>query len=189
MTPRPAILLTLAYGAGLATGLLRFGAPAGALLVLVATACVAAAVSGPLPVLLVVAVSLGRASSELAWVADGGSCAARLPAGRVRLTVRLHEPVPLEGGRLEVTPLGAGCTGAVAARWPAGDPRPAGITSRIEGTWIPRPGTAGRAGGMLAVAGGGPGRGSPTLPERAPHGRRATPVESSTAPARRWSTR
>ncbi len=54
----------------------------------------------------------------------------------------------------------------VAARWPAGDPRPAGITSRIEGTWIPRPGTAGRAGGTLAVAGGGPGQGSPTLPER-----------------------
>ncbi len=111
MTPRPAILLTLAYGAGLATGLLRFGAPVGALLVLAATAGVAAAVSGPLACLLVVAATVGRASAELAWVVDAGSCAARLPAGRVRLAVRLHEPVPLEGGRLEVTPIGAGCSG------------------------------------------------------------------------------
>jgi competence protein ComEC len=166
VTPRPAILLTLAYGAGLATGLLRFGAPVGALLVLAATACGAAVVSRPIPFLLVMAATVGRASAELAWVVDAGRCAARLPAGRVRLTVRLHEPVPLEGGRLEVTPVGVGCTGAVAARWPAGDPRPAGITSRIEGTWIPRPGTAGRAGGTLAVAGGGPGQGSPTLAER-----------------------
>ncbi len=166
MTPRPAILLTLAYGAGLATGLLHFGAPVGALLVLVAAAGIAAALGGVLPFLLLVAATVGRASGELAWVVDAGSCAARLPAGRVRLVVRLHEPVPLEGGRLEVTPIGAGCSGAVAARWPAGDPRPAGVTSRIEGTWIPRPGTAGRAGGILAVGGGGPGQGAPTLSER-----------------------
>jgi competence protein ComEC len=166
VTPRPAILLTLAYGAGLATGLLRFGAPVGALLVLAATAGVAAAVRRPLACLLVVAAALGRGSAELAWVVDAGSCAARLPAGRVRLAVLLHEPVPLEGGRLEVTPIGAGCAGSVAARWPAGDPRLAGVTSRIEGTWIPRPGTAGRAGGILAVAGGGPGQGFPTLSER-----------------------
>jgi competence protein ComEC len=166
VTPRPAILLTFAYGAGLATGLLRLGAPVGVLLVLVATAAVAAAAGGPLLFLLVVAATVGRASGELAWVVDAGSCARRLPAGRVRLAVRLHEPVPLEGGRLEVTPIAAGCTGAVGARWPAGDPRQAGITSRIEGTWIPRPGTAGRAGGILAVAGGGPGQGSPTPSER-----------------------
>ena len=33
MTPRPAILFTAAYWAGLATGLLRFGAPSFAMLV------------------------------------------------------------------------------------------------------------------------------------------------------------
>ena len=36
MRPRPALLFTLAYGAGLATGLLRFGNPIGVLLLLLA---------------------------------------------------------------------------------------------------------------------------------------------------------
>ena len=53
------------------------------------------------PLLLGIAVILGRASAELAWVTDAGTCAARFPAGRMTLRVHLQEPAPLEGGRLE----------------------------------------------------------------------------------------
>ncbi|HET9040350.1 MAG TPA: DNA internalization-related competence protein ComEC/Rec2 [Gemmatimonadales bacterium] len=166
MTPRPAILFTLAYGAGLATGLLRFGGPVGGVVILGGALAAAAAARHSLLTLLAAAALVGRGSAELAWAADAGSCAARLPAGRLVLMVRLREPAPVEGGRLEVTPVGTGCVGAVGARWPAGDPRPAGTTSRAEATWIPRPGIAGRAGGVLVVAGAGPGRGSPGPAER-----------------------
>ena len=166
MTPRPAILLTLAYGAGLATGLLHFGDPAPAFLVLGSVTVWAAACRRPLTLLLAVATVLGRGSAELAWVVDAGTCAARLPPGRVTLTVRLHEPATPEGGRLEVAPVNSGCHGAVAARWPRGDPRPAGIASRVEAAWIPRPGTAGRAGGTLVVTGAGPAQDSPSASQR-----------------------
>jgi hypothetical protein len=80
-------------------------------------------------------------------MADGARCAARLPAGRSRLTVRLVEPVGAEGGRVQVEPLGGGCSGEVAARWPSGTPSDAGLQSRVEATWIPRAGRAGRATG------------------------------------------
>jgi competence protein ComEC len=166
VTPRPAILLTLAYGAGLTTGLLRFGGPAGAALVLVSIVAWAAVRRWPVPLLLAAAALLGRGSGELAWVAEAGTCAARLPAGSLRLAVRLREPAPLEGGRLDVTLVRAGCRGTVAARWPANDARPAGITAKVEATWVPRPGIAGRAGGILVVRGAGPGEGTPSTSER-----------------------
>jgi competence protein ComEC len=159
MRSRPALLFTLCYGAGLATGLLRFGGPAGALAVLGA----AAASRQPAAVLLSAAATLGRLSGGLAWEAEAGRCASRLPAGRVRLTVRLLEPAASEGGRTQVAPVGAGCAGDVGARWPAGVPMAAGYTSRVEGTWVPRPGPAGRADGMLVVKGAGPADGEPSL--------------------------
>lgn len=166
MTPRPAILLTLAYGAGLSTGLLHFGAPLRTTVVLGTILAWAAITRRPLHLLLAIAVILGRASAELAWVTDAGTCAARFPAGRMTLTVHLQEPAPLEGGRLEAAPVAAGCSGAVTVRWPAGDARPAGVTARVAATWVPRPGTAGRAGGSLIVAGAGPGEGAPSPSER-----------------------
>ena len=82
------------------------------------------------------------------------------------MTVRLREPAPAEGGRLEVVPVKAGCSGSIPARWPRGDPRPAGVTIRVEATWMPRPGPAGRAGGLLLVAGAGAGQGTPSPSER-----------------------
>jgi competence protein ComEC len=166
VTPRPAILLTLAYEAGLATGLLHFGAPLRATLVLGAIVAWAAASGRGLPLLLGVALMLGRTSADLAWVADASTCAGRLPAGRITLTLHLREPAPIEGGRLEAMPVAAGCSGAVIARWPAGDARPAGVIARVEATWVPRPGLAGRAGGMLLIGGAGPGQGSPSPSER-----------------------
>jgi len=158
--PRPALLFTLAYGAGLATGLLRFGSPIGAGLLLIAVAV--ALRQCPLAVLLAGAAGLGRASGELAWVVEQGQCAARLPAGSLRLTVRLVEPIGPTGGRAEVEPLGASCRGQVGARWPAGSASAAGLDHRVEATWVPRPGTAGRPGGTLVVRGADPATGSPS---------------------------
>jgi competence protein ComEC len=166
--PRPALLFTLWYGAGLATGLLRFGTPLGALLVLGAVLVVGPgrAAGSPLPLLLAVTAFLGRASGELARVSQADRCTSRWHAGRLRLTVRLAEPIAAEGGRVEVEPVGGGCTGAVAARWPPGVPVPAGYAVRVEGTWIPRPGTGGRAGGVLVVSGADPPKGTPPLGSR-----------------------
>src|SRR5215213_6815147 len=119
----------------------------------------------PLPVLLAVGMALGRATAVVAWAADGESCAAKLPSGRVQLRVRLLEPVPVDGGLLGVRPVSAGCRGPVTARWPAGDPRPAGTVTQVDGTWTPRAGVAGRAGGLLLVRGAAPGAGVPSLSE------------------------
>ncbi|HET7470996.1 MAG TPA: DNA internalization-related competence protein ComEC/Rec2 [Gemmatimonadales bacterium] len=164
MRPRPALLFTLAYGAGLATGLLRFGSPVGVILLLVAAA--AALRQQPFAVLLAGAVALGRAGAELARVAEQRQCAARLPAGNLRLTVRLVEPVSALGGRAEVEPLGASCRGAVGARWPAGAASPAGFQHRVEAIWLPRAGIAGRPGGTLVVRGADPPTGSPSVSAR-----------------------
>ena len=158
MRSRPALLFTLCYGAGLATGLLRFGGPVGALVPL----GVAVAMRQPTVVLLGAAATVGRLSGSLAWAAEAGRCAYRLPAGRVRLTVRLLEPAALEGGRVQVAPVAAGCAGEVGARWPAGVAMAAGFTSLVEAAWVPRPGPAGRAGGMLVVRGAGPPQGAPS---------------------------
>lgn len=162
MTPRPALLFTAVYGAGLATGLLHFGSPVGAILLL----AVAVAARRSLLLLLAVAAALGRAGGELARVADGQRCAARLEAGRVRLSVRLAEPAAVGGGQVQVHPVAARCTGEVAARWPAGVPVAAGFTSRVEGRWIPRAGAGGRAGGLLVVTGAGPPLGEPSIGAR-----------------------
>ncbi len=161
MKPRPALLFTFAYGAGLATGLLHFGSPAGVALLLTALAVTVRHRS--LAVLLAGAAALGRLSGELAWVAERSQCAARLPAGNLRLTVRLVEAVGPAGGRAEVEPLGAGCRGEVGARWPAGTASAAGFDHRVEATWVPRAGTAGRAGGTLVVRGVDPATGSPSI--------------------------
>jgi competence protein ComEC len=159
---RPALGFTLCYGAGLATGLLRIGSPVGVILLLGAGLLS----RQPAALLFAGAATLGRLIGELAWSADAGRCAARLPAGRVRLTVRLLEPAVPEGGRVQVAPVGAGCAGDVATRWPAGAPMGAGRSSRVEGAWVPRPGPAGRAGGLLVVTGAGPPEGQPSAGAR-----------------------
>jgi competence protein ComEC len=162
VTPRPALLFTLCYGAGLATGLLHFGGLLGTILL-----PAAAMVAGRSRALLLAAgVLLGRGSGELARIAERDRCAARLEAGRVRLTVRLAEPVTAEGGRVQVEPVGAECAGALDARWPSGVPVAAGYHSRVEGRWIPRPGLGGRPGGVLVVSGAGPAEGTPSTEAR-----------------------
>ena len=111
MRLRPAILFTTAYGAGLATGLLHFGAP---LVVVLVTAVAAVLVRQPSATLLISAALLGRLSGELAWLREAQVCAARLPAARLRLFVRLLEPADSTGGLVAVQPVHAGCSGSVS---------------------------------------------------------------------------
>ncbi|MGH7526109.1 MAG: ComEC/Rec2 family competence protein, partial [Gemmatimonadales bacterium] len=163
MKPRPSILFTAAYGAGLATGLLHFGGLFGAVLI----AGVPALSGRPLPVLLAAAGLLGRLSGEVARAAEQDRCAARLPeGGRLGLSVRLVEPVDPRGGRIMVEPLGAGCAGAVAARWPARVPLAAGRVARVRADWVARSGFGGRPGGMLVVTEVGELSGRPSIPAR-----------------------
>ena len=143
----------------------------------------------PLLLLLAAGAALGRASGELALTADRDRCAARLPPGRVRLRVRLTEPVDAVGGRVQVAPLAARCTGEVAARWPAGTAVDAGLDSRVEAVWIPRAGVAGRADGILVVRGADSADGSSESGRSTPDRPRSRESRRSTAPARRWSMR
>ena len=163
MRLRPAILFSTAYGAGLATGLLHFGAPLG---VAVVTLAVLFVKRTPLVTLLGAAALMGRLSGELAWLAQSGHCAARLPAGRLQLSVRLLEPADSLGGRLNVEPLQAGCIASVTARWPAGNAVPAGSIVAITGRWIPRSGVVGRAAGTLVVSHAGKVSGVPSTGAR-----------------------
>jgi competence protein ComEC len=159
---RPALLFTACYGAGLATGLLRFGSPWCAGLVLVA----AALARRPVLLLMAAAATLGAANGALATAADRDRCAARLPPGRQLVTVRLAEPAWPEGGQVQVVPLGARCHGEVAARWPRGSPSAAGLVVRVDAAWVPRAGAANRADGTLVVRGADRPAGTPSVAAR-----------------------
>ncbi|HEU4698033.1 MAG TPA: DNA internalization-related competence protein ComEC/Rec2 [Gemmatimonadales bacterium] len=158
MTPRPAYLVPCAFWAGLATGLLRFYAPAGAVL---GWCVIAGALAGswlvraPRLRLAATVAALGLALGLVAWRREARSCAATLPTGRMRLAVRLAEPVDGSGGPVEVVPGAAGggwCDGPVAARWPPREPAGAGTVATVEARWAPRPDGLGRADGMLFVS-------------------------------------
>jgi competence protein ComEC len=160
---RPPILFTAVYGAGLATGLLHFGGLLGVVGVTLAATVLA---RRPAMTLLASAFLLGRLSGEVARLHERDSCAARLPAGLVRLRVRLLEPADSAGGRLGVQPLAAQCHGPVMARWPSSHPTNAGSATQVTGRWIPRPGGANRPSGTLVVATIGRASGQATLPDR-----------------------
>lgn len=148
MRPRPVILFVFAYGAGLSTGLLRFGDPAGVSLALLALGFWG---RSHLLGLLAAAALVGRLSGDLARERERTECAATLPAGRVELVGVLEEPADSAGGGTVVLPRRAGCGGTVEARWPARHPLPAGATVTLAAQWIPRPPGIGRADGILVV--------------------------------------
>src|SRR5688500_3112531 len=148
MKVRPAILFTTAYGAGLATGLLHFGGPLGVVGVTLAAAVVA---RKPLATLLTAAALLGRLSGELAWLREADQCVTRLPAGRLRIAVRLLEPADSTGGVIAVQPVRAGCTGLVSSRWPLGHPMDAGLVVEVTAQWIPRPAAGRRPSGTFVI--------------------------------------
>ncbi|HET6836947.1 MAG TPA: DNA internalization-related competence protein ComEC/Rec2 [Gemmatimonadales bacterium] len=163
MRARPPVLFTAVYGAGLATGLLHFWDP---IAVTVVSVVVALVVRRPLTSLLAAALLLGRVSAELALTHETTSCAARLPTGLVRISVRLLEPSPPGGGVIRVRPLDAGCHGTVVARWPVYPELPAGSEAAVAGRWIPRAAAASRPSGMLVVKAANPHAARPTYAER-----------------------
>jgi competence protein ComEC len=146
VTPRPSLLVPLAFWAGLATGLLRFQAPVGAFAVAGLLFLLSRGASGRL---LAAVAALGAAHGLIAHALDARSCAARLSAGMLRLEIRLTEPAAA-GGRAQARP-GAACRGAIAVRWARTDAAPAATEATVEGRWIPRSGAFGRAGGTFAV--------------------------------------
>lgn len=131
MIPPPAVLAVFCFGAGLATGLLHFWALAGGIL-----ACGAGAIIVRRDVAVFVGiVALGLGTGTVARHEADGGCAERLPAGRLGLEVLLLEPVTAEGGIAAVEPLGAGCDGAVTARFPRAEPLEAGSVLSVEAVW------------------------------------------------------
>src|ERR671910_3216413 len=148
MRLRAPILFTLAYGAGLATGLLHFEAVIGGGLVMLLAGWRS---RKPLLTLLAAAVLLGNVSGRIAWVAEAPRCVPRLPLGSLRMSVTLIEPVDSSGGRTSVHPL-MGCSGGVIAMWPPHHATDAGLDVAVVAQWIPRAGTAGRPAGTLVIS-------------------------------------
>jgi competence protein ComEC len=139
-------VFTVTYWAGLATGLLHFWGPVG-----VTGLSIGLALSGiPMGVLIGGGLLAGRLSGEVAVSLERDQCAARLPAGQLKLRVRVLEPTDAAGGRVTLDP-DAGCRGSVSARWPRGRPVQAGARAAVVARWMPRPGLGGRPGGTLVV--------------------------------------
>lgn len=149
MRPRPAPLLLCCYGAGLATGLSRFLDPLGVAVLLLA---IALWQRRGLVGFWAAAALLGLGSGIVALGLEQRRCTVVLPAGAVRLRVRVLEPVLPDARLGRVEPLWSGCSGDLAGRWPAGVTVAAGTVARIEGRWLPRREGLQRPGGLLLVA-------------------------------------
>jgi competence protein ComEC len=144
---QPAVLLLVVYGAGLATGLLRFGDWR-----LVAVALPVLVLCRRRPAVLWGVVAL-VGWGEGAWVArqESGQCAVALKAGNVAAEARLVEPVTPDSPVARLALSTMPCRGPVDARWPQGTEESAGSLLRVRGRWIPRPDQGGRAGGILLI--------------------------------------
>lgn len=155
------MLLTIGYGAGLATGLSHLmGLPfviagiGGAVIVLRHRAW------WPLPL----ALAIGVLSGARAGSGAGTWCAARLPLGEQSYRVRSIDPG--EGtGRVVV--IGAHCTGTVIARWPRAARLPAGYTVAVTARWAPAERPLQQPDGLLLVGTAELVGGTPTTVERA----------------------
>lgn len=129
MPPPGVVPLVLGFGAGLATGLSRFHAPAIAFVGL-AAAVVLRQRDG---VLLPLALVLGVGHGMLAVGRAGGHCAAVLQPGRRTIEVRLEERA--REGLVQASLRRPSCHGTVALRWPADQDQPGGTVARVTGEW------------------------------------------------------
>jgi competence protein ComEC len=156
--PGGALLLALAFGAGLVTGLSRFPDP---LSVLLATLAAWWLLPRPRHRAVTVLLLLGMIHGRTTARAAVEHCAHRLPHGEATLLLRTVEP-GMDAGRVEV--VAPSCDGVVSARWPEGVAIAAGREVAVTARWLPRPGLLGRPGGLLvvrtvvSVGGGSPGR-------------------------------
>jgi len=143
-----AIVLLLALGAGLTTGLMRFLDPVPVLgLVSLAAVLFWRARAAP----FVAAAVLGRVLAVVAWAETRATCAATLVPGPIRVAVRVLEPVEPGAGPVQVRPLGLPCRAEVEARWSSPVRLAAGAEAEVEGRWLPRPDRSGRPSGLLLV--------------------------------------
>lgn len=156
--PGGALLLAIAFGAGLVTGLSHFPDP---LSVCLATFAAWWLLPKPAQRALGAALLLGLAHGRQAVRDADGHCARLLPTGESSLLVRTVEP-GLDAARVRV--MAPTCQGVVSARWPDGAAIAAGREVAVTGRWIPRAGLLGRPGGTLVIraihseGGGAPGR-------------------------------
>ncbi|MGE0556435.1 MAG: ComEC/Rec2 family competence protein, partial [Gemmatimonadales bacterium] len=104
----------------------------------------------PIAGLLIGAAGLGAVHGRLGRLAEGQTCGSRLPAGTIELRVRVEEPT-LGRASARVTPLDAGCRGAVQVRWSSGERVRAGETLRLEGRWLPSSRALGVASGLYVA--------------------------------------
>lgn len=143
------MLLALGYGAGLATGLLRFGDPVSAILLLAVLASVTR-IRSPASSLVLLAMGAGRIAAWGAWQVEPRRCAAALRPGEIRVSGIPRDPAgELASVRFHVAGI---CDGDILVRWPPGSAPEVGQRVAVEGRWIPRPdGPAGRPGGALIV--------------------------------------
>jgi len=153
----------IAFEAGLATGLTRFPALH---IVLAASTLIVLGCRWRHRDVVVAAVLAGLLSAVAARERARGECVARLPPGDLVLVLRTAEPVDSGGARSRASPVGAGCRGEVAARWPRHLAAPAGVTLEARARWRPRTGRFGRPGGILSVTSVRVLRVDPTIPER-----------------------
>ncbi len=130
---RPIVPVVACFGAGLATGLLRFSAPAMGYLILAAV--VVAGRRSWIGWLSAVALT-GRLLGVALSHAEEEQCSARLPEARMEVAARVLEPVDSAGGMTRIALRGAGCRGSTPARWPRARPVGAGSDVRVVGRWI-----------------------------------------------------
>ena len=162
MRPPPVVLLVIAFGAGLATGLSRFLDPWPVIFALVGLGWFVR--NRPLAPLLLGALAIGRFSAVIAWEGEASTCRSVLRRGAVELMLIPIDPPPVQLGKVEAEVVGAGCGGATDVRWPEGAAVDVGRAVRVKGKWYPRPsGPFARPGGALVVQEvGAPALGVPT---------------------------
>ena len=140
------MLFVVTFEAGLLTGLSRFWAPA-CVLVLIAMVLVGGNRRRFGGLALLFGIGLGRIGDYT----NTHSCAARLPAGAIRVRVRLHDPGTARG-LVAVAPLDLPCSGLVTMRIERAEELPAGRVVTVRGRWLPRRGPLGQAGGILLAS-------------------------------------
>jgi len=139
----PAVLLLLCFGAGLLTGLSRFGDPllvAGGLLVALVWWWRESAA------LWIGAILLGRLLAAAATDLRLARCDAMLAPGAASIRLHLVEPVGGSGAVGAATVANRNCRGEVLARWPAGTSLDGGAEVLAHGRWLAAVGGSRRPG-------------------------------------------
>ena len=144
--PPPILFIGISYGAGLATGLAHFPDLHFVVPVLLAIAIVLHD-EWWCPALPVLAIGMLAGAGAGAGSADW--CAARLPLGEQRYSIRSVDPGEGTG---RVTIAGRHCHGAVTARWPRSAVFAAGATMRVMARWAPSERPLHRPDGLLLIS-------------------------------------